>query len=216
MLASSIRTIAGRLVLHEGLRRWWGLEVSPEVCGQHEVQVIVNSGDDAEDRAQSRELDSLRGCNVQITGPLNIPGTGYFSAELYVTRHEVTADPGCARQPLFPDFTGMFTARNLRRYQVLLSFDYLPGDHPARFVITTDKRRLVPWQVYASYDLTGEVVMYAHCGRGFEATSFRGATAAHPWLIDGSVALDPEAARAHHISHIELTYVCQRSRTLPE
>ena len=210
-----LSTLHGKLLLHNGLRRWWGLQVSPPVCGSSEIQVIVNSGDDAEDRAQSRDLDTLRGCNVEITGPLQVPGTGYFSADLYVTRHEITPAPGCVRQPGFVDYTGSFPPANLRRYAVKLTFDYLPGDHPPGFVITAGKRHLVPWQPYAGYRLTGESILYAECGRDFNATSFTGAPAAHPWLIDGTVGLDPQRAAAQHVTHITVTYTCVRQRFVP-
>lgn len=213
--ASAVRTLTGRLVLHNGLRRWWGLQVSQAVCGAGEIQVIVNSGDDAEDRRQANELDTLRGCDVEITGPLNVPGTGYFSAPLYQTRYDVKAEPGCIRQPLFPEYTGSLPAGNLRRYDVRISLDYVPGDHPPAFVITGNGRRLSPWQAYASYRLTGERVMYAECGRGFAATRFSGGSAAHPWLVDGTVGLDPERAAAAHVTHVSVTYTCIKQRFVP-
>ena len=84
-------------------------------------------------------------------------------------------------------------------------------DGPLEVAAVSGLRQLTPWQVYASYDLTGGFAYYAYCGKGFVAEHPHGTPEGKPWVFDGYVAFDPESV-PKGVDPILLEYDCRRMR----
>ncbi len=65
-----------------------------------------------------------------------------------------------------------------------MRFDYVPGDHPISFRVSSGGKELQPWQAYASYSLTGLSVLYGHCSEGFAVDKVFGTHEAKPMHFD--------------------------------
>ena len=207
---SATRVVHGVLVLHNGLRVWMELLPDTPVCGFRSVQLLGGEGGAFEvDGNDSRRLQVFRGCNATVHGTLGLPGTGYYSAPIYLNVQMIEPAPGCIRKPLLPYYSHIKPAPDVRQYRVLMSVHYR-GDGSVNATIQSGNRTLRPWQAYASYSLTGEFVLYGYCATGFVASRVSGTPAAKPWLIDTYVAMDPDSAAAKGVWNTSLRYTCTR------
>ena len=124
----------------------------------------------------------------------------------------------CTRQLPFPDYSKARPDTAIRAYRVNMHINYVPGDHPIIFRVTSAGKELRPWQAFASYEMTGSFVLYGHCAEGFVVSRVFGTRSAKPSHFDepGSqsdmAAFDPESAAAAGIKDLHLGYTCVRSR----
>ena len=204
LIESAPQTLTGKVVYHNGLRQWFALQLDEPTCGENVIQLI--QGDDGAPKEPSIEV--FRGCTVTVYGTLGIPGTGYYSAELYQNVDRIDPSPTCVRRHAFPDYSKVKPNPAIRNYRVSIRIDYL-GDHIA-ITARSGNRILKPWQAYASYMLTGDFGLYAYCADDFYVTHFTGTPEAKPWLIDTYLAIDPETAAQKHVTHLRLDYTCRR------
>ena len=201
--AFSVLVLTGRLVFHNDLRQWFELRLSNPVCGQKSIELVTG------DKGWTA-LQVLRGCVVKSYGPIDIPGTGYYSLDLFQNSRKLTSVRSCIRLPPFPDYTKRRPEAYLRKYHVMMRLHY-QTDGPLEVNVASGNRQLRPWQVYASYFLTGGFVYYAYCGKSFVAENPRGAAEGKPWVLDGYIAFDPESV-PKGIDPIFLEYDCRRMR----
>lgn len=206
---SSIRSLEGRLVYHDGIRQWFELQIRGPACGQKSIQVTSDDKD-------TQRLESLRGCWMRATGPLDFAPTGYYSRDVYLRARRLTPVGICARKRPLRDWSRVRPAPAVRSYRVAMDVDYRPGDHPIVFHVRSAGKELRPWQAYASYMLTGGFVLYGRCGEGFAVDRVEGTPEAHPSHADdpGSSAdmasYDPETAAAAGKTRLHLGYTCVR------
>jgi hypothetical protein len=203
---SAPQTLSGKIIFHNDLRQWFELRLDAPVCGENRVQLLA----DENHPSLERTIQTLRGCRVTAHGALGLPGTGYYSAELYQEVDKVAPNAGCLRQQPFPDYSKLRPSPALRNYRVLMWFDYTKPDSPVHGTVSDGKDTLRPWQQYASYELTGGFVFYASCADEFSVSDFNGTPEAKAWLADSRIALDPEAAAAKHADRIRLAFTCRR------
>lgn len=208
LLPSLSQTLEGQLVFHNNLRGWFELRTESAVCGSNAVEVFPDPAKESQWAAMRRRIEQHRGCRVRTTGILGIPGTGYYSSDLYQVITAIEPVGPCILKAALPNFSKSRPKPGLNRYTVTLTFDY-GTDTPLVGYVTSDGKRLGPWQAYAKYELTGGFVLYTYCAKGFGITTFSGASAAKPALYDGYLALDPETAvAARHVTHLSITYSC--------
>jgi hypothetical protein len=206
---SPVRSLEGRLVYHKGIRKWFELQMGRPECGQASIQVT------SEDR-DLRTLQSLRGCWIRATGPLDFAPTGYYSKDVYLHANRVTPVGICAKKAPFPDWSRARPTPAIRSYRVTMDVDYRPGDRPIVFNVRSAGRELRPWQAYASYMLTGGYVLYGLCGEAFAVDRVAGPREAHPSHFgdpggsDGMAAFDPEGAAVAGKTYLRLVYTCVR------
>jgi hypothetical protein len=204
---SRVRTLEGRLVFHDDIRGYFELKLDRPQCGEGSVQLTAD---------KYASLEVFRGCRVSSTGIIDFSPTGYYSLEefQFVTRIEPAG--ACSRQAPFPDYSRAKPAPSVRAYRVDMHVDYRPGDHPVEFRITSAGRELRPWQAYASYDLTGGMVLYGHCADGFVIDDVFGTAQARPSHFDepgtpaDMAAFDPENAADAGKRDLRLGYTCVR------
>jgi len=208
---SESRTLTGKVVFHDEIRQWFGLQLVTPICGLQEIQLLQGGGAFEVDESNAQEIETYRGCKVTVQGPLGIPGTGYYSANLYQNVDKITPSPGCILKPPFPDYSKARPSPSIHSYRVYMRIDYATRGGHIVIAAQSGNKPLTPWQTYARYTLTGGYVFYAYCADGFEITHFTGTPAAKPWLIDKEIAMDPETAASRHINHLRLDYVCRRS-----
>ncbi|MCL2310669.1 MAG: hypothetical protein FWC42_10485 [Proteobacteria bacterium] len=156
---SAVRSLEGKLIFHDSIRKWFELKLDEPQCGQRSIQ-LARWDDEA-------PLQVLRGCRVRSKGIIALSLTNYYSLDLYQAVDEIEAVGPCKRQPLFVDNSTAKPDSAIRKYRVEMSVDSRPGDHPLIFRVRSASKELRPWQAYASYELTGCYVLYASCGEGF-------------------------------------------------
>jgi len=206
---SASRTLTGKVVYHDGLRQWFGLQLDTPVCGvDKEIQLLQGGGAFEVDESNAQALEVFRGCRATVQGPLGIPGTGYYSAALYQNVDKIVPEKDCVLKPHFPDYSKVKPDPSIHNYRVSTRIDYL-GDHIAITARSGD-RLLTPWQAYASYMLTGGFVFYAYCADDFDLRHFTGTPETKPWLVDNYIAMDPETAATKHVTRLRLDYTCRR------
>jgi hypothetical protein len=159
-VASEVRTLVGRLIFHDGIRKWFELKLDQPQCGQPSIQLVRIERD-------WTPLEVLSGCQVRSKGTLDFSPTGYYSLDIYQSVGQIEPVGACARQSPFLDYSKAKPAKSIRTYRVDMYVNYRPGDHPIIFRVSSEGRTLRPWQAYASYSLTGGFVLYGHCGEGF-------------------------------------------------
>lgn len=210
-IPSAPQTLQGRLIYHDGLRKWFELKFDKPACGQQSVQL-------AADDKMWVSLEVLRNCAVRSSGQIDFSPTGYYSLDLY--QHAMTIEPvgPCVKQRPIPDLSGLKPAPGVRQYKVEMLLDYESGDHPPVFRITSSGRELKPWQAYASYYLTGGFVLYGGCANGFVVDKVFGTPEANPSHFTESrdtsdrAAFDPESAAAARKKNLQLGYTCVRAQ----
>jgi hypothetical protein len=162
---SEARTLEGQLIYHDGIRKWFELKLERPECGQQSIELVQGNGAFAPGYPAS--LETLRRCRVRTKGVLDIPGTGYYSLDLYQAVEEIEPVGECTKKPPFPNFSKAKPAKSIRSYRVEMTIDYEQGDHPIFFRVTSGGKELRPWQAYASYFLTGGFVLYGYCAKRF-------------------------------------------------
>jgi hypothetical protein len=207
---SASRTLTGKVVYHNEIRQWFGLQLDKPVCGLTEIQLLQGGGAFEVDESNAHLIETYRGCSVTVQGALGIPGTGYYSAELYQNVDKIDPALDCVRQPAFPDYSKAKPDPSVHNYRVSMHLDYSARGGHIVFTARSRNRLLIPWQAYANYWFTGGYVLYAYCTDGFEIGSFKGTPEAKPWLPDNSIAMDPESAAEKHITQLRLDYTCHR------
>jgi hypothetical protein len=207
LIESSPQTLSGKIIFHNDLRQWFELRLETPVCGETVVELVANY----KRISLVRTIQMLRGCRAIVSGTLGLPGTGYYSAELYEMVEAVKPDSGCVRQLPFPDYSKLKPSRSLRSYRVSIWFDYTTPDSPLHVSVRDGNRSISPWQPYASYWLTGDFQFYANCASGFGVTHFNGTPEAKPGITDNTISLDPETAALKHVNRIRLDFTCRRS-----
>ena len=79
-------TLSGRIVYHDEIRKWIELHLEKPSCVVDSVQLLAGGGGAFEvDEGNFRSLEVFRGCTASVTGQLGLPGTGYYSADLYLS-----------------------------------------------------------------------------------------------------------------------------------
>lgn len=211
VVESKVRTLVGRLIFHDGIRKWFELKLDQPQCGQTSIQLVRGEH-------TWTMLEVLRGCRVRSNGALDFSGTGYYSLDTYQSVDKIEPVGACSRQPPFPDYSKTKPDSSIRGYRVDMHVNYRPGDHPIIFRASSAGKTLQPWQAYASYNLTGGFVLYGHCGEGFVVDKVFGppeATPSHfdePRTLDDMAAFDPESAAAVGKKDLHLGYTCVRKR----
>jgi hypothetical protein len=209
LLESSSRKLTGKVVFHNDLRQWLSLELDAPVCGTEQIQLLEGGGGFEVDEGNSHSFEVFRGCRVTVIGTLGLPGTGYYSADLYQNVVRIEPSAGCIQQTAFPDYSNARPAPGVRRYRVKMWF-YYGAEDPVHASVTTGDHALGPWQGYASYLLTGGFVFYAYCADNFSMIHLVATRATKPWTMDNYAILDPEGAAAKHVRRIQLSYTCRR------
>jgi hypothetical protein len=210
-VASEVRTLVGRLIFHDGIRKWFELKLDQPQCGQTSIQLVRIERD-------WTPLEVLRGCRVRSKGAVDFSPTGYYSLDAYQSVEQIEPVGACARQSPFPDYSKTKPDKSIRAYRVDMHVNYRPGDHPIIFRVSSEGRTLRPWQAYASYSLTGGFVLYGHCGEGFAVDKVYGTPEAkpshfdEPRTSDDMAAFDPENAAAAGKKELHLGYTCVRKQ----
>jgi hypothetical protein len=204
---SVTRTLAGRLIYHDNYRQWFGLMLDVPVCGVREIQLV--DLDRTGESPEAQHLEVYRGCQVRTTGVLDVPGTTYFSAEVFQVVETVMPYAGCRRSTRFPNYQSMRLAKGVRSYSVTMRVNY-KANTPVRVFVREGTRRLFPTQVYAPYSITGGFSISAQCAQGFGMNGVRGTREGRPSDTDGTAWIDPESAAAKGIWDIRLSYGCSR------
>jgi hypothetical protein len=203
---SSVRTLTGKVAFHDNLRQWLSLEVKDAVCGERIVQLIA---DDKQIDTHGH-LEVLRGCTVTVTGRLGLPGTVYYSAEIYQQVESLKPADDCRKQPELPEYSKMKPRRDVSGYRVKLWFDYYGPQGPLHGSVTSGDKQLNPWQAYVSYFFNGEEDLTAGCAEGFFLRHWRATPAARPSAMDNHVLVMPEWAAQKHVRRITVSYFCKR------
>jgi hypothetical protein len=211
-IPSRVQSVAGKLIYHNGIRQWFELRLDKPKCGQGSLQLVQLKNN-------SKVLETLRGCHVKSTGKMGIAGTEYFSLDVYQDVTQVSPIGACVRKRPFPDYSDARPDKRVKAYTVYMYVDYGSGDRPIEFRVRSAGRALQPWQAYASYWMTGEFIVYGHCGAGFDIDKVFGTPAARPSHFDDPrtpadmAAFDPERAAAAGKWHLNLRYTCIRDQT---
>jgi len=205
------RTLEGQLVFHDGIRKWFELKLDEPQCEQTSIQLI-------EGERAGTPMEVFRGCRVRSQGRIDFSPTGYYSLEMYQDVRVIESVAKCERQSPFPGYSKVKPDKAIREYRVDMHVIYGAGDHPIVFRVTYAGMELRPWQAYASYWLTGGLVLYGLCGDGFVVDNVFGTPEARPDHFDeprssGDMAMfDPERAAAAGKKDLRLGYSCVRSQ----
>jgi len=197
---SEARTLEGQLIYHDGIRKWFELKFDRPERGQQSIELVQGNGAFAPGYPAS--LETLRRCRVRTKGVLDIPGTGYYSLDLYQAVEEIEPVGECTKQPPFRDYSKVRPDKSVRRYRVEMTIDYGKADDPIFFRVTSGGKELNPWQAYASYFLTGGFVLYGYCAKRFAVERVFGTPEARPEHFaekgdpSDAAAFDPESAAA--------------------
>ena len=210
-LPARSQALSGKLVFHDGLRQWFELKLDRAQCGQQSFQLVRGQRSWA-------PLQVFRGCQVVSRGSIDWSATGYYSLDMYQDVESVQPVGSCMQQAAFPDYSKLKPAEQVRQYRVEMNVNYEPGDHPIRFRVTSKGKEVSPWQAYATYNLTGGLVLYGQCGKGFVVDKVFGSPRANPAHFDvprtpsDMAAFDPESAASAGEKHLRLSYTCVRGR----
>ncbi len=207
---SEVRTLEGKLVFHDAIRKWFELKLDAPQCGQASIELVRGSLDDRS------PLQILRGCRVRSSGNIGFSTTGYYSLDMNQDVVEIEPIGACDKQLPLPDYSDAKPDSTVRKYRVDMHVDYEPGDHPILFHVSSAGKDLQPWQAYASYMLTGGFVLYGHCAEGFVIDKVFGTSEAKPSHFDeprtpdDMASFDPESAVAAGKKNLRLGYTCVR------
>ncbi len=207
--ASEVRTLEGRLVFHDAIRKWFELKLDLPECGQNSIELMRINMD-------WTPVTVLRGCRVRSSGTINFSPTGYYSLDSYQSVEQIEPVGECAKQLPFPDHSKAKPDKSVHEYRVEMHVDYEPGDHPIAFRASRAGKELQPWQAYARYMLTGGFVLYGYCGKDFVIDEVFGTPEANPSHFtergspDDAATFDPESAAASGKKDLDLGYTCVR------
>lgn len=207
---SASRSLTGQVVYHDEIRQWFELVLDSPVCGQNSIQLLQGGGAFEVDEGNARAIEVFRGCHVSVEGPMGIPGTGYYSADIYQNVDKIEPDRGCSKKDPLPDYSLAKPDRGVRSYHVSMKLDYSARGGHVFVTAVSGKRKLSPWQAYASYWLTGGYVFYGHCAEGYKMGRLSGTSEAKPWMMDDEAILDPESAAEKHIRWVTTDFTCRR------
>jgi hypothetical protein len=208
--ASEVRTLEGKLVFHDSIRKWFELKLDAPQCGQASIELVRLTLDDW------RPLEVLRGCRVRSSGAIGFSTTGYYSLEMNQDVKEIESIGTCDTQLPLPDYSDAKPDETVRKYRVDMHVNSEPRDHPIIFHVSSAGKDLQPWQAYASYMLTGGFVLYGHCAEGLVIDRFFGTSQAKPSHFDeprtpdDMAMFDPESAAASGKKNLHLGYTCLR------
>ncbi len=206
---SAVRTLEGKLVYHDGIRKWYELKLDQAQCGQGSIQLIRIRDD-------WTALEVLRSCRVRSTGAIDLSLTTYYSLDLNQVVNRIEPVGSCTQQPPFPDYSKAKPDKSVGHYRVDMHVNFSPGDHPIVFYVSNSGQELKPWQAYAKYWLTGGFVLYGLCGDGFVIDRVYGtpqAGASHfddPRTVGDMAAFNPESAAEAGVTDLRLGYTCVR------
>jgi hypothetical protein len=211
---SEAKTLEGKLIYHDGLRKWFELKLARPECGQESVELLQGGG--ALAPGSPAELEPFRGCRVRTKGVLCGPASGYYTLDLNQGVEEIEAVGECKKQPPFPDFSKAKPDKSIRSYRVGMTIDYKQADHPIFFHVISGGKELQPWQAYASYWLTGGYVLYGYCAKSFAVDRVFGDAEATPQHFEergnpiDAAMFDPEGAAGNVKKKLQLGYTCTR------
>ncbi len=200
------RTLEGKLVFHDGIRKWFELVLDKPQCGQAAVQLVSLKGN-------LKAFEVLRGCQVTSSGALDFSPTGYYSLDVYQDVREIKASGACALQPPFPDYSKVKPANSVQTYRVDMHV-VTEGEKPIEFRISSQGKEIHPWQAYANYMLTGSFILYGFCADGFVVDTVFGTPEAKPSHFDEPrtkndwAAFDTENATSSGKTDLQLGYTC--------
>ena len=206
---SIVRTLEGTLVFHDGIRKWFELKLDQPQCGEASIQLLRG-------KRKSAALEIFRGCRIRSRGAIDFSLTGYYSLDLYQEAEEVEPVDVCVKQSPFPDYSKARPDKTIREYQVQMYVDYEPGDHPILFDVSEAGKKLRPWEAYANYLLTGGLVLYGLCAKGFVVDKVFGTPQAdpshfgEPRTSSDMAMFNPEGASAAGKKDLRLGYTCVR------
>lgn len=210
-ILSAPRTLEGQLVFHDAVRKWFELKLDHSECGQSSIELLGA-------RSARALVEVLRGCHVRSKGSLGLALTGYYSLNVYQDVQEIEPVGECARQAPLPDYSKAKPDKVVRNYQVDMTTDYDPLNHPIGVRVTSAGKELQPWQAYASYELTGGFVLYGRCAEGFMVDRVFGSQEASPSHFtdrgdpSDMAEFDPEGVANSADKHLHLGYTCVRKR----
>ncbi|QWT19711.1 hypothetical protein KPL74_18415 [Bacillus sp. NP157] len=203
------RSLTGQLVIHDNIRGWVELVLDEPTCGMDSVELYSNVED-------GPSLWKWKGCHVRSVGTLDFAPNGYFSADVYQTVVSLTPIEACEATPPGPDYSKLAPDPSVHDYRVAMDLIYGEGEHPVVFHVTSHGKELTPYEVYASYYLTGSFVLYGSCGKGFAVDEVWGTPEAKPShfdtprTMDDKAQYDPETAAVAGVTHLALGYSCTR------
>jgi hypothetical protein len=198
--------LRGKVILHDDLRRWLGLNLDQPACGEKEVQLIFS------DSQAERRGESFRGCKVTATGKLYYGQTGYYSANLAISIENLKPDASCHPFPVMPEPAAQNISPDLRLYYASITVDYRGKGH-VEVDVWKDRDRSVPlrpWQAYVDYRLNGGGdVLYFGCREGFKWKDVAQVPKSSSSSIEGSSEL-AGALLDDSVSPNTLTFNCER------
>jgi hypothetical protein len=210
-----VRTLEGRLIFHDGIRKWFELELDQPQCAESSIELFP-SGDDW------TPLQVLRGCRVRSKGAISVMMTGYSSLPKYQDVDHIESIGTCTPKRPFPDHSKARPDKQIRKYRVEMHIPEGSRDYPIVFRVSSAGKILHPWQAYASYDLTGGDILYGLCGKGFLIDKVFGPPEACPSHFvesktrtsEDMAAFDLERAAAAGKNDLRLGYTCVRERQI--
>lgn len=160
-------SLQGTIAYHHELRDWIGIKLQRPACGQNEIQLTFS------DATGYKHAETLRGCDVTITGSLDESPTGYYSTDLFIVDSHIELAPSCQPQPPITYPGNAKIPTSIKSYSVTAT---IPADNgPIRIRARKtyqNKAPLSPGEAYIQTRLTGGFVLYAICADGFTTTSF--------------------------------------------
>jgi len=139
--------------------------------------------------------------------------TGYLSLDVRQSVEQIESVGKCVRRAPFPNFSGVKPDKSVHEYLVEM---HVNGSRPIVFSVSESGRSLRPWQVYASYFLTGGYTLYGMCGDGFVVDKISEAPEVNLQHFDEAhstndmAAFDLDKAARFGKKDLHLRYTCLR------
>ncbi len=208
-IPSQSRTLDGKLIFHDGIRKWFELKLDGPQCGVESIQLI-------QIEEKYKDLEMFRGCSVKSSGIIDFSQTGYYSLNLFQDVKKLEPVGTCQTKLPFTDYSNAKPDKLVQAYTVDMHVIYNQSDHPIVFRARGAGKELMPWQAYASYLLTGGFVLYGYCGDGFVTDTVFGTPEANPEhfteqrTASDAAMFDPEGAARSGKWDLHLGYTCVR------
>jgi hypothetical protein len=214
---SESRTLEGKLVFHDGMRKWFELKLDRPECGQESIELLP--GRSVFSPGNLSGLETFQGCRVRTEGSLAGPASGYYTLDVNQSVAEIETIGACTRQPPFADYSKAEPDHSIRSYRVEMTINYEQADRPIFFRVTSKGKELQPWQAYATYELTGGYVLYGSCAKGFMVDRVFGDRVAGPQHLEGrgdpydSAMFDPPEGPAgeRYKKQLHVGFTCMRN-----